>query len=492
MSLKVTTEPKENRQLKMVIEVDQQRVEQELRKAARALSRRLNIPGFRKGKAPYHIILRYVGKEALYEEILDKLGQEVYREALEQSDVEPYDTASLEEIELEPLRYILTIPLEPKVELGDYRSLRIEPPQVEVDEETVQARIEDLLERQAGYHEVDRPAQYGDLLTVDVRAVVLDDEGNETDTVVLDEEDWDLVLDEENPLEPPGFQEALVGMSPGEEKTFDLDWPEDSESMYAGKRVRFHVKLHKVQEYRRPELTDELAQELGYESAAALEEAIREDLRKEAEEEAESEYLDKIMQALDEISTLEYPPAAVERQLDLLLDQTDRSLRQMGLNGLDHYLALVGQDREEYRESRRAEAEESLRRVLLLNAVMEAEGITVSEEEFEQRLAEMYSLPEDASEEDREYLEHILNLLRQGPGRESIEYQIKVDKTIQRLMAIARGEEVPPPGAAPETEAPAQAEESPEPVEPTAQAETSEGGQAESETAQPEATAESE
>ncbi len=447
MTLKVTTEPKEDRQVRMVIEVDPQRVEQELRKAARRLARQLNIPGFRKGKAPYHVVLRYVGKEALYEEILDKLGQEVYREALDQSDIEPYTTAQVEEIDLEPLRYTLTVPLEPKVELGDYRSLRVEPPQVEVDEEEVQSRIDQILERQASFRTVERPAQNGDLLTVDVRAVVLDEEGNETDTVVLDEQDWDLVLDEENPLEPPGFQEALVGMTPGQEKTFDLVWPEDSESMYAGKRVRFHVKVNQIQEHHRPELTDELAQELGYEDAQALEESVRESLRQEREDEAEREHLDQVMEALEAISTLEYPPAAVERQLDLLMEEANRTLQRMGLQGLDHYLELTGQDYESYRESRREEAEKSLRRILLLNAVMEAEGITVDDEELQKELRETYPLAEDVSDEEREQYEQLLGMLSQEPMRNEFEHRIRVDKTIERLLAIARGEPIPEPGS---------------------------------------------
>ncbi len=470
MTLKVTTEPKEDRQLKMVIEVDPQRVEQELRKAARRLAQQLNIPGFRKGKAPYHVVLRYVGKESLYEEILDRLGQEVYREALEQSDIEPYTMAQIEEIDLDPLRYTLTIPLEPKVELGDYRSLRIEPPPVEVDEEEVQSRIDQILERQASYRSVDRPAQNGDLLTVDVRAVVLDQEGHETDTVILDEKDWDLVLDEENPLEPPGFQEALVGMAPGQEKTFDLVWPEDSESMYAGKRIRFQVKVTQIREHHRPELTDELAQELGYEDAQALEESVRESLRQEREDEAEREHLDQVMEALEAISTLEYPPAAVERQLDRIMEETDRALQRMGLRGLEHYLELTGQDYASYRESRREEAEKTLRRVLLLNAVIEAEDIPVDEEEFQKELRERYPLAEEVSDEEREQYERLLEMFAQEPIRNELEHHIRVDRAIERLLAIARGETVPEAGSqAPE------ADQEADPVSDSAVAASSEG-----------------
>ena len=130
MALKVTKELKENRQLAMTVEVDQERVNQEMRKAARKVGNQYRIPGFRKGKAPYNIILQYVGQEALYQEFVEDLGQEMYKAAIEQEEIEPYATASLDDVQFEPLRYTLTVPLDPEIELGDYRGLRIEEPAV--------------------------------------------------------------------------------------------------------------------------------------------------------------------------------------------------------------------------------------------------------------------------------------------------------------------------------------------------------------------------
>ncbi len=137
--------------------------------------------------------------------------------------IEPYGIGSMDSIEMDPLRYHVTIPLTPEVKLGDYRSVRVEDVPVVVDEAEVQARIDQILERESGYEPVERPSEYGDLMNVDVRAVVLDGEGNETDTVVMDETDWDITPDEENPMEPAGFDAALLGMLPGAEKIFEID-----------------------------------------------------------------------------------------------------------------------------------------------------------------------------------------------------------------------------------------------------------------------------
>jgi trigger factor len=467
MSLKVSTEPKENRQLQMTIEVDQERVDQELRKAARKVAGQIRIPGFRKGRAPYDIIVRNVGLGALFEEFVDELGQELYKDAIEQENIEPYAVASLDSIDMDPLRYTLTIPLAPEVKLGDYRSLRVEETKPEIDEEEVQARVDELLERQAGYEEVDRPSEYGDLMSIDVRAVVLDEEGNETDVVVLDETDWDVTPDEENPMEPAGFDEQLVGMLPGEEKTFDIAWPEDSPSMYAGKNVRFQVTVHQIQAYQQPELTDEVAQSIGdYESAEALVESIRETMREERTEGAESAYLEEVLEKLIEMSELDYPPAAVELQIDQMMRNTDMQLRRMGMQGMQQYLQMINQSAEQYRDSLREQAEKFLRRNLVIAEVTKAEQLKVSDREFDDRLSSMFGeVTEETTEEQENSRRELMDLMRRGPNREAIDDQVLYEKTIGRILAIARGEEVPEPGAEPpaaeaesETEAEAEAE----------------------------------
>ncbi len=469
MSIKITREEKEHRQLGLIIEVDDARFQQEMQKAARKVANQYKIPGFRKGKAPYNIILRHFGVGALVEEFVDELGQEMYKTAIEQEGIEPYGIGSMNDIEMEPLRYHVTVPLAPEVKLGDYRSLRVEETAVELDEAEVQARIDQILEREAGYSDVERPSEYGDLMNVDVRAVVLDADGNETETVVMDETDWDITPDEENPMEPAGFDAALLGMAPGDEKTFEIAWPEASPSMYAGEKVRFQVVLHSNQAYVKPELTDELAQSVGpdFETADDLIARIRENLQEELSESADDEFLGSILDQLVEMSEIDYPPAAVEMQLDQMMQTTDYRFRQMGIQGLDAFLEMTNQTAEAYREEQREEAEKVLRRNLVLSEIAIAEKVTATDAEIEVQVGEMFGdLDEDATEEQIEARQRLVEMMKEGSSRLSIVERIVTDKTFELVKAIARGEEIPDPVDA----EPVAADES-EAVEPVAEGE---------------------
>ena len=357
---------------------------------------------------------------------------------------------SLDNVDTEQaVRFHLTIPLPPEVTLGEYRDLRVEEEEVEADEEQVQERVQAILEQNADYVEADRPSQYGDLMTIDLRGVALDDEGNETETVVFDEEDWDVTPDQENPMEPAGLDEELVGLSPGEEKSFEIAWPEDSPSMYAGATVRFSVKVHKTQAFQTPpEMTDEIAQNFGpdFETAADLLEDLRENALQEAQQRAEAEHVQKVLQELIDMSDLVYPPVAVELEIDRLVRNVDMRVRQMGMQGLQQFLEYSNQTIEDYRESSRDEAEKSLQIDLALVEFAQRENLKVSDEEFEEHIGNVAgSLPEDADEEAEKVHADTLEMMRADHSRPLIESEILKDKSVKLLLAIARGEDVPEP-----------------------------------------------
>lgn len=481
MSMNTRTEPLENRQLSLTVEVDQERVDKELRKAARKVGSQYRIPGFRRGKAPYSIVVQYVGLPNLYSEFIDSLGDEIYAQALEQEKIEPYAMASADIPSLEPLTYHFQIPLEPTVDLGDYRSIRIEEEEPEVTEEEIDEVLQEYRAEFAGWTEVDRPAEYGDMLTIDIRSVLIDEDATEEnsdaegeegetedETVVLDETDWDVTLDEENPMEPPGLDQELLGMSPDEEKEFVLSWPEDSQSIYAGKEAQFHVKLHTVQANMEPELDDEFAKKVDeeFETLEDLKEDIFESILDEKQVQAERDYLDKAVEALVEMAEMDYPPVVVEDQIDSMVSEFSRQLRMYGIENLEAYLNQTGQSMEEYRESLREQAEIAARRSLVISELYQQEGITVSDEEIEERIQQMVEDfgGEDASEEQAEVAEMLAENMRSGSGRPILESQIIQEKSLERLLAIARGEELPEPGA-PRAEEEAELAETSEEIE---------------------------
>ena len=459
MSLRITTEPMEQRQMALRVEIDQERVDRELQKAARKLAGQYRIPGFRKGKAPYHLLVQYVGLPALFEEFLEPLGQEIYPKALEESKLEPYAPGVLDVESLEPLTYKFIVPLEPEIELGDYRSLRVEEPTTEVTDEEVNEQLEEYRSQFSSHGEVDRPSQYGDLITLDVKSVIPAAEGSE-EIVVLDETDWDVTPDEENPMDPPGFDEALLGLAAGDEKDFTLGWPADSQSIHAGKQANFHVKIHKISGTSQPALDDSFAQMVGpeFENLDALKENIRTTLLESKKQASEEEYLEKALDALMAQSTLNYPPTVVEDQLDTMVNTLERQLREYGIDNLEQYLQQMGQTVEEYRDSMRAQAEVMAKRNLLISEIFRKEGISVSEEDIDQRISTM--LGDQANSEDAaDTVRALRDMMKSGSGRAVLESQILQENSINRLLAIVRGEELPP---VPEPVAAAEAESAPE------------------------------
>jgi len=453
MSLKITTKPMENRQLAVSIEVDQARVEQQLRKAARKLAKQYRIPGFRKGKVPYEILVRYIGPQALYDEFVEDLGQEVYAEALKEGNFEPYAMASLVDVSLEPLTYQLEVPLEPTVDLGDYRSLRVEEKSVEVDEGELTERLEAYREQYAGWDEVDRPSEYGDEMNIDVEAVIPAEEEGGEETRVIDQVDWEVTPDLENPMDPPGFDEALIGLAPGEEKEFDLSWPEDGQSIYAGKTAHFKVKVNSIRAYVKPELNDEFAQLIGpdYETLDDLMADLRETLREEAEQRARNAYLEEAMDELLERAELNYPPVVVEDQLDAMLRDYEQRLRQYGIEDMAAYFEQTGQSLDEYRESLRPNAVQFAERNLILSELISAEQLDATDEDVEEKIAEYIGDVGD-DEDAQASAASLAEILRSEAARGMFVSQILQEKAIDRLLAIARGEEIPEPSAEVETE----------------------------------------
>ena len=441
MSLKITQEPMDNRQLSVTIEVPQERIDQELRKAARKLGRDYRIPGFRKGKAPYNVVVQSVGMPALYDEFLNDLGQEVFKQAVADKAFEPYAIAALEEIDVNPVRYKLIVPLEPEVDLGDYRSLRVEEAAVEVAGEEIDKRLLKHQEQYATWEEADRPTEYGDMMTIDVHGILDEPLDGDEETVVLNEIDWEVTPDEDDPMDPPGLDEALLGLTAGDKKEVSLSWPEDSQSIYAGNSALFKIEVKKVQVFKNAELTDELAQMIGpdFETVAALRDSVNETLLGEAESEAEEKYLEDTMTQLVEGSTLVYPPVVIEDQLDVMMGEFEQQIKRAGIENLEAYFEATGQEQSAFRDSQREQATLTAERNLVISELINAEGIGVTDDDIDARINEMVG--EDESDQAKSMTE----MFRNGPGRPVIESQVLQTKAIDRLLAIARGEEIPDP-----------------------------------------------
>jgi len=441
--MKVTSERKENCQVRVTVELDAAEAEDKLRQTAQRLSRRYTVPGYRKGKAPYAAVLRTFGRELLQEQALEEFGQELYDQALKQVEYEPYAPGELEKVEWDPFRLEILLPIMPEVDLGDYRSVRATPEPKPVADDAVDRYLEELRQQHTQWVPVERPAALGDHVVVDI-------EGRAGDQVVLSNQGRELTLDAASPYPLPGFHEQVAGMSPGEDKQFTLTYPDDDPRKdMAGREATLTVKLLTINEPDVPALDDELAQTVGdYNTLADLRAAAHKNLEEEARLAAEAELPDKALDAMIAAATkIEYPPQAVEKELDSMLEDMEQNLSTRGIK-LDAFLGMIKKTRDAYRQELRPAAEERLRHVLALGEAIKREGLKVEEAEVEAKAQQLKAQEEFQSEEMQKLLD--------GPAaRAGLANDLLLTKIRDRIAEIARGEAPPLEAAA---EAPGDAE----------------------------------
>jgi trigger factor len=407
--------------------VDQDRIDKALRQAAGRISRKRKIPGFRKGKAPYEVILNYMGKGSLYEEALGQLGPRIYEEALEEQNIEPYGQADLEIEELEPLVLKFLVPLRPSVEMGDYGEIRLEYEVPSTTDDDVNEVVDTLRKSRATWSAVDRAAKMDDRVTLGIEGTI------EGETVINDD-NMEIVLSSESPPIMPGFSEKTEGMEKDGEGSWSLTYPEDFPNQnLAGKQMDFQVKLVNVEERELPELTDEMASELGeYQTAEELIADIRKDLEDRAQIQADRNFESLILDRLVEEAQIDYPPSALKSETDRLFATYIARIEGQGLS-LEQYLQITGSSEDQLRQDLSVQARKQLERDLTLDEVAEAEGIAVEAGDVD---AEIESMLEGyGSDTDR-----MRRVFSSEAFRASISSDLTRRRALDKLVNIAKGE----------------------------------------------------
>lgn len=429
--MEVTTERLEDCQVNVIIELDAAETDKRLRQTARTISRQFTVPGYRRGKAPFAAVVRVFGREAIQQQAIEDWGQELYEKAIEEVEYEPYQVGELQDVEWDPFRMTILLPIPPEVDLGEYRSVRV-PYEVEpVTEEQIDAYLAGLQQEHAQWVPVERPAAMDDQVVLDLLAAAGEVE-------IMNNQEQEMLLEAEVPYPLPGFQEEVVGMSAGEEKTFSLMVPEDDDALdAAGKEATVTVHLHSIKEKDLPPLDDDLALLVGdYDTLEDLTAGAREQMETEALQQAESQYLDTALDAFIEAApVLEYPPQAVDREADAALNQMENNLASSGIQ-LDTYLGMLGKTREAYKEDLAPAAEERLKKRLVLGEIAKAENLQVEDEDIEAEIERILERMGPQAEEMRETLE--------GPGgRFMIADDVMTNKAQERTIQIAKGEAPP-------------------------------------------------
>ncbi len=464
--LNIQTERIDGHKARLTIEIEGKRFDGAKKKAARKISRQVNIRGFRKGKAPYRLVAQRVGEAVIIEEAVEECGNEIYQQALEESEIAPYGPGELEDFKLDPApTFVFSLSLQPEVDLKAFADVRLdyEPPVVadeKVDEALQQMRqyaievLDDALESAALGNRVvvDIDSEFIDGEAADEADVDdADDTDNEEDVdddvipeprkgdVFLHRRDAPVILDPENDPVIEGFVEALDGAKLNEEIEFELTAPdEDKFEAIVGRKVSFRVTVKRIEAIQMPELDDEFAQRIGKElglelpDVAALRQYEREDMEQEALREARTAYSSEVLDKIAEGADIVFSERMMEDYLDRLMDDLNQDLQKRGMD-LDKFIQVTGTTKETLREQRRDTANLALRRNLTMQELADVWDIKVSSEKIEESLDE-FARRLGIHGESR-------NLADTPQMRQNIASNLLADQLTTCLCALGRGED---------------------------------------------------
>ena len=382
-ALNVTIERPSESEAVLHVELDWAELEKASDRAYRKLVQKYKVPGFRPGHAPRSMIERMVGKETLYQEGLEDLVDSAYRDAIREHKLTPLAQPEVEAPEFtmgEPYTFTARVAVLAPVTLGNYRELSVPYPSTAVSDEDVERMVERAREQQAMWLPVERPAQIGDQLTMDLHLTA-------GDRQISDLHDTEFQLVEERPGIFAGMDEQLVGLREGETKQFTATIPEEyANAELAGKEAQYDVTVKAVKERELPELDDELAKAAGeFETLDGMRASYREQLERQRETEARREFRDAVLTAVSDQAQAEVHPVVVGEEVEHMLDELRNMLGQSRLD-LETFLQMSGKTEEQYREELRPEAEGRAKREMVLDAVAEAEQLPVGDNEIEQWL----------------------------------------------------------------------------------------------------------
>jgi trigger factor len=385
--MKIQQTPRDDHQMEVVVELENEQLEAARRRAARKISEKAKIPGFRPGKAPYPVILRHFGEGAITEEAVEILVDDVYPKMLAEAKIEPGAAGALENFEkLDPPNLKFIVPLAPTVDLGDYKSIRLPYEWQVPGEEKVDEAIQQLREMYSSTETVEREVRDGDFVMLDVHgALTKATEGDEQPDLSRDGFPV-FVRKEERPDEWPfpGFTLKLVGLQPGQEASFNHKFPKDaSDEALRGKSAKFAVTVKTVRGVTLPELDDEFAKKVGGgDTVEELRKRIRENVERQSREEYDDKYFVELFELIKAGATVKYPPQVLDHEAEHVVEELQRRLAEQRMD-LDTYLKVRNTDRETFiAEEAKPTAQRRLERSLLIDEIARQEKIELSEQEL--------------------------------------------------------------------------------------------------------------
>ena len=381
---------KEGNKVTLKITVDNNKFEEAVNKAYNKTKGKYNIPGFRKGKAPKVVIETQYGKGVFYNDAIDMLFPEVYPEAIKELNIDPIDRPDLDIEEISKdngLVMVVNVEVKPEFELGAYKGIEISKVDNTVSEEDVEARLNEMVNRNARLTSVeDKALENGDTAVIDFEGFKngVAFEGGKG-------ENYNLVIGSNTFI--PGFEDQLVGKKAGEEVEVNVTFPEayHAENL-AGKPVVFNVKVNDVKVKEVPALDDEFAKDTTeFETLAELRADVKAKLEEQAKNAADAEMRNALVEKVSANTEVEVPEAMVQHQIDNMLMELNYQLQYQGLN-LEQLLQMTGRGLDELREERRADAERLVKSSLVLEAIAEKENVEANDADVDDELEKMAAM----------------------------------------------------------------------------------------------------
>lgn len=426
--MRATAEKIEKNTVVLEVEIEPEKFARAVDQAYKKIVKKVNIPGFRKGKAPRIIIERYVGKKALYDEAVEIIVPDAYLNAVEDSGIEPVSQPELELVQVEegkPLVFKARVVVKPEVKLGQYTSLEIAEPDKEVGEQDVQKELERLQNRHAKLVTLEEGSvEKGDLAVIDFEGK-LDDvpfEGGKANDYTLEIGSGSFI---------PGFEDEIVGMTINETKDINVTFPQDyGREELAGKPAVFTVTVKTIKRKELASLDDEFAKDVSeFDTLEELRADLANKLKQAAEERVRAQVRRDVLAKAVENAEVEIPEEMIDNRMEEMIRNMEHRLSGQGIS-LDKYLTFTNSDMDSLKERVRPDAEQSVRQSLVLDSIARAENLAVGEEEVAEEIKRMSG----EMKQDPEVIRKILE------GQNQIEFikeSILRDKTVEFLVGRA-------------------------------------------------------
>ena len=419
----------EKSRVALTIEASAEEFEAAVNKAYLKMRGKINVPGFRVGKAPRKIIEKMYGEEVFYEEAVNIILPDAYEDAVKEQklDVVGYPEVELESCTKDGVVFKCTVAVYPEVKLGQYKGLEAPKAEVKVAAADVNARLKEMADRNSRLVSVERAVKKGDTADIDFEGF---DNG-----VAFDGgkgENFDLEIGSGSFV--PGFEEQLIGMKAGEEKDIDITFPENYTPELAGKPVVFHVKVNEVKVKEVPAVDDEFAKDVSeFDTLKELKADIKKKMTAERTEAAQRAFEDVLMAKVAEGVEAEIPHEMVELQAERMMEQFKQQLAAQGIP-FDQYLKMTGTTEADFRKQADGPAAEQVKMDLAVEAIIKAEGLEATDEDVENELknvAEKYGMD----------LETVKKYLRPEDVKEQVIREKAVKVVADSAVAVAPAEE---------------------------------------------------